>query len=79
MSRSQKRKKYSQVVIFYGLLGSVRVKVVSKMLVKSIPAVSFTNILQYAVAPISIYQKITNPNSKHLKDAQKTSVEKSCM
>jgi hypothetical protein len=40
------------------------------------PGVNFTNILGAAFAPKSFHQKITNPNCKHIKDAQKTVVQK---
>ena len=39
--------------------------------------VNFTNILLAAFAPKSLGQKITNPNCKHIKDAQKTFILKS--
>jgi hypothetical protein len=40
--------------------------------------VNFTNILLAAFAPKSFRQKITNPNCKHIKGAQKTFVQKIC-
>jgi hypothetical protein len=40
------------------------------------PSVNFTNILWAAFAPKSFCQKITNPNCKHIKAAQKLSYEK---
>jgi len=43
---------------------------------KLTPAVNFTNILQAAFGPISLQQKITNPNCKHMKAAQNTFVKK---
>jgi len=44
----QKRKKYSQVVSLFVLLGSGCVKAAHKMLVKSTPWVNFIDILQAA-------------------------------
>jgi hypothetical protein len=41
------------------------------------PGVNFTNILRAAFAPKSICQKITNPNCKHIKAAQKLLYKKS--
>ncbi len=41
--------------------------------------VNFTNILWAAFAPKSFHQKITNPNFKHIKGAQRTLVWKSCL
>jgi hypothetical protein len=40
--------------------------------------VNFTNILLAAFVPKSFCQKITNPNCKHIKGAQKTFVRKIC-
>jgi hypothetical protein len=42
------------------------------------PGGNFTNILWAAFAPKSFHQKITNPNCKHIKAAQKTFVQKNC-
>ena len=50
MSRYQKRKKYSQVVSLFVLLGSGCVKAAHKMLVKSTPWVNFIDILRAALA-----------------------------
>ncbi len=49
------------------------------LFVKLIAGVDFTNILSAAFVPKSFHQKIINPNCKHLKAAQKTFVQKSCM
>ncbi len=43
---------------------------------RSTPCVNFTNILWAAFAPKSFCQKITNPNCKHIKAAQKTFIQK---
>ena len=43
--RSVKRKKLLELTVFFALLGSVRVKVASKMLVKLTPGFNFTNTL----------------------------------
>jgi hypothetical protein len=47
-------------------------KAAHKMLVKFSPGVNFTNTLWAAFASKSFFQKITNPNCKHTKAAQKT-------
>jgi len=39
----------------------------------STQVVNFTNILQTAFVPISLHQKMTNPNCKHIKSAKKHS------
>jgi hypothetical protein len=39
-----------------------------------LPGVNFTDILGAAIAPKSFRQKITKPNCKHIKAAQKTFV-----
>jgi hypothetical protein len=43
------------------------------------PGGNFTNFLIAAFAPKSFRQKITNPNSKHIKAAQKTFIQKICL
>jgi hypothetical protein len=47
-----------------------------KVFCRSTPGVNFTNILWAAFAPKSFRQKITNPNCKHIKAAQKIFYEK---
>ncbi len=42
------------------------------------PGVNFTNILWAAFSPKSFCQRITNPNCKHIKGAQRTLVWKGC-
>jgi hypothetical protein len=49
-------------------------KAAHKMLVKLTPGVNFTNILWAAFAPKSFCQKITDPNFKHIKAAQRALV-----
>ncbi len=44
-----------------------------------LPGVNFTTILWAAFAPNSFRQKITNPNCKHIKGAQRTLLWKSCL
>ena len=47
---------------------------INQLPVSSATGVNFTNILWAAFAPKSFCQKITNPNCKHLKAAQRTLV-----
>ncbi len=55
---------------------SISLPTVIRPLVYHNPAVNFTNIVWAAFAPKSFHQKITNPNCKHIKAAQKTFVQK---
>ncbi len=56
------------------LIFATAVSYVCKVFMNLTPGVNFTNILGAAFAPKSFWQKITNPNCKHLKAVQRTLV-----
>jgi len=72
-----KAQKDSKNASLFALLGSARVKVACRTLMKLTPLVNFINILLAAFAPIFLCQKITKPNRNLRKAAQNSFVPKS--
>jgi len=65
--RSQKRKKYSQAVSLFSLLGSEDVGALPhKMLVKLIPGLDFINVLRTAFTPVVPQSVRTQSNRQYL-------------